>query len=1487
MTANQVVVLVRPDAQGRIDPDWLDAHLTLIAEAGIEAVVLSRPVSGRSHNSSGPGVLEIEPGSGISGELKAVSSRYPDNAVLILQSGVQLPVSALTTVLQDGHEGQLTSCLSTSDPHLNPLAAWAGTPPTLNEANQRLQSLQPLAWLPLSHWPRHLLQIPAEQVGKLAESGLTAEQALADGLIRIQARTDLLVGCYAPDISRIESALSNAAAHIGLMMKDAATNRRRQQGAERAAATLHISHAWGGGVGRWVRDFCANDTSSRHYTLVASGHPDGGWGSRLTLHPGDGEGARLETWHLTPPIRSVAETHPQYAAILRSLIEDHGIGRIIVSSLVGHALDVFETGLPTLQVLHDLFPAWPLLETPPPGESTDAASLESLQEAMSDHGSGEKLQGRSAAGWLELRQAYVQQIQNRSIHLVAPSNSTRQRFRSLHPALEKTEIQLIPHGVSTWPGAQAVSAHEDHSPLRLVVPGRIQAGKGQQLLLEALPRLNRYAHVYLVGSGKQGETFFGRSGVSIIPQYDHAALPELLGAIQPHAALLLSTVEETFSYTLSEMLTLGIPVIATRKGAFVERLQAAGGGFLIEPDSQALVDQIRKLADTPQSLNRIRERLRDHSAPSLSDMVAAYNSLCPVPEQNVPFNGDATSPAGLAHAHETISLLHDLQEQLVALENQKSLVAERTAWAESARDANQQLQAETDRLNHELLETQRRAQSQLDDLEATVEERTLWARRLESELDSARQSLAVAQDQIGTVLNSRSWRLTAPLRAATRIYRRLRHAGLFNPLRWPSLAARSLSSIRREGLAGSLDRAQSGVDDTSIAPASEPPRAIEPPEQWQPVRIPTTDRPSVSIVIPVFGKVRYTQLCLQSIVDAESEQPYEVIVVDDASPDDTAEFLQQSEGIRVVELSENRGFIAACNAGAETARGEYLVFLNNDTIVPDYWLDQLVESIENLPDAGAVGPRLLFPDGSLQEAGGLVFADGSAWNVGRNRSADNPRYLYAREVDYVSGACLLLRRSVFEELNGFDDHFAPAYYEDTDLAFRLRDAGYRVYVQPQVSVVHIEGVSSGTDESSGMKRFQPINREKFLSRWQDRLAAQPLPGPHPDREPEATQAIEHRLGQRTLLIDAYTPEPDQDSGSVRLVNLMRCLQSLDHHVTFATEQLAYAGDYTRALQKIGIEVLYRPHYPNMTALLKARGAEFDHIIISRHYVAEPLIRLVRRHAPHAHLIFDTVDLHYLREQRLADLESSPSLKLAAARTRRAELAVMRQTDQTWVVSPREVEELATTAPDTEVRVVSNIHPVVPRKTGFAERRDIFFIGGYQHPPNVDAAKWFVRDIWPRIHAELPDLGFHLIGSKAPDQVRALGEVSGVRFHGFVENIEPFLEGCRLAVAPLRYGAGVKGKVNMSMSRGQPVVGTPVAAEGMYAEHGRDMMICEDPAEFADAVIQLYQDESLWNALSVAGQQNVDNHFSFDAARQTLAQIFLDLEKRPVDVESGL
>lgn len=688
----------------------------------------------------------------------------------------------------------------------------------------------------------------------------------------------------------------------------------------------------------------------------------------------------------------------------------------------------------------------------------------------------------------------------------------------------------------------------------------------------------------------------------------------------------------------------------------------------------------------------------------------------------------------------------------------------------------------------------------------------------------------------------------------------------FQLLRTLGLARRGWLSLRTRGLASTWQRLRQHLHGS---PLPMPGVWLPPPAPFAPFSLPTSEHPHASVVIPVHGACAHTLRCLRALALHPPATPFEVIVVDDASPDDSLARLRQIGGLRLHARAHNGGFIAACNDGAALARGQFLILLNNDTVPQPGWLDALLAPFNESPDVGLVGARLVYPDGRLQEAGGVVFSDGSAWNYGRGEHPQDCRFTYRRDADYLSGAAIALPLALFRTLGGLDSRYAPAYYEDTDLAFAVRAAGYRTLYQPEAVVVHVEGATAGTDPGAGVKAAQTRNRAVFAHKWAAALTAQPAPGTCPD------PGLLHRKQRQVLIIDANTPRPDCDSGSLRLFELIRTLREEGAHVVFWPANRQADGDYTRALQQLGVECWHAPFAPALPAWLRRHGPRLHSVLVCRHYVARECLPSLRRYAPQARVVFDTVDLHHLREQRQAALAGDHAGLRAAARTRRQELALVAAADVTTVVSPVERELLQAALPAARVEVLSNLHrPALPGP-GFAARSDLLFVGGFRHPPNIDAMRWFVQAIWPTLRHAAPGLRLHCIGADAPPDIWALANVPGVHIHGHVPDLRPWLDGCRMAVAPLRVGAGVKGKITLALAHGLPVVATPIAAEGMQLRDGEEVLLAEDADAFAAAVLRLEQSPELWRRLSVQGRAHLLRHFSVDAARPTLRRLLLD------------
>ncbi|WP_314106294.1 glycosyltransferase [uncultured Stenotrophomonas sp.] len=682
------------------------------------------------------------------------------------------------------------------------------------------------------------------------------------------------------------------------------------------------------------------------------------------------------------------------------------------------------------------------------------------------------------------------------------------------------------------------------------------------------------------------------------------------------------------------------------------------------------------------------------------------------------------------------------------------------------------------------------------------------------------------------------------------------------------LFRRSVASLRTRGWQATWQRIR--VHTRSLPPPQRAPLYLPPAEAFAPFEVPSSVEPRVSIVIPVYNHAAHTLACLRALAAHPPQVACEILVVDDGSSDETVQWMPQVQGLRYEVRAANGGFIEACNDGVARSRGDYVVLLNNDTVPQPGWLDALLETFGTTPAAGLVGSQLLYPDGRLQESGGVVFSDGSAWSYGRFESPDDPRYSALRDADYCSGAALMLPRALWDQLGGLDTRYRPAYYEDTDLAFAVRAAGHRVLVQPASRVVHDEGTSNGTDTGSGIKAYQVRNRGVFAAKWAPVLADHPAPGSVP------TPALLHRRQRQVLILDELVPQPDRDSGSLRQYNLIRMLLAEGAHVVFVPTRREHGGAATEALQKLGVEVWYAPYLEGVGTWLREHGPRFAVAMMVRHHVASECLPLLRRYAPQARRVFDTVDLHYLRERRGAELAGDAGLLRNAERTRARELAVMAGSDVTVLVSDAERAQLQVDAPAVRVELISNLHEVAGAGAPWSARRDLVFVGGFRHPPNVDAMQWFIGDVFARIRAQLPEVRFHCIGADVPPVVQALAaRQPGVEIHGFVPVVTPYMDEVRIAVAPLRFGAGVKGKVNLSMAHGQPVVATTCAVEGMHLRNGDDVLIADDADAFAAAVVRLYRDEALWQRLSVAGLRNVQQHFSLDAAQATVRRVFLE------------
>ena len=618
--------------------------------------------------------------------------------------------------------------------------------------------------------------------------------------------------------------------------------------------------------------------------------------------------------------------------------------------------------------------------------------------------------------------------------------------------------------------------------------------------------------------------------------------------------------------------------------------------------------------------------------------------------------------------------------------------------------------------------------------------------------------------------------------------------------------------------------------------------------------LPVSGEPLVTIVIPVYNNWWVTYRCLRVLQSNSDSTPYEVVVVDDASSDQTMEALKSIRGVTVVRNLTNVGYLASTNRGADQASksSKFLVLLNNDTEPIDGWLDSLYQSIEKDESIGIVGSALIYPNGILQEAGGQIFAGGNAWNLGRGGNPLNAQYSFTREVDYCSAASIIVRKSFWIDAGGFDTRYVPAYCEDADLALTAWNMGYKVMYEPKSWVIHHEGLSHGKSTNSGLKKYQIANNRKLFAKWEADLRIH--------WEDAGVPRFEANRDSKGIVVvcDHQLPALTRDAGSVRTVQILKHIQALGYHAVLVCLDNSTTQVDLDLLQSTGVEV-HQDHKEFYDALFLRRD-RVRAIWTIRQEVHDFFAERLREISPSATFIADLMDVKYREDYNSKSGISQSQLNIAS------------EVEHVILVSEDEAREFNRASETNKVSVIWAEYEAQKTEIDWKHSKGLIFVGGFRHLPNLEGIEWFADKVIPILN----ELGFEapirVVGTGLNTQKIAELEARGLKMLGGVEDLTTIYKESRIAIVPLLNGAGRKGKVGEALSYGIPIVSTSVGTEGFSEILNSGIFVADTPAEMAKAILDLHESVELWSRASSLGKLYCASNLSSRTMRNQIRQM---------------
>lgn len=639
--------------------------------------------------------------------------------------------------------------------------------------------------------------------------------------------------------------------------------------------------------------------------------------------------------------------------------------------------------------------------------------------------------------------------------------------------------------------------------------------------------------------------------------------------------------------------------------------------------------------------------------------------------------------------------------------------------------------------------------------------------------------------------------------------------------------------------------------------------------------LPTSDEPAISIILVLYNRVELTYMCLRSLCEHPGIDPIEIIIIDNASSDETQLFLEKVKGAKVVFNPENIFFPAAVNQGARLAKGKYLLLLNNDAQLLPGSLSSAIKTYESADDIGVVGGRIILLDGSLQEAGSMIWSDGSCLGYGRGDDPSAPMYMFRRDIDYCSGAFFLTSRDLFFEMNGFDEDYSPAYYEETDYCVRLLKSGKRIIYDPNAVILHYEFASSNS--SLDAVELQKMHRELFVSKHRDWLKEQ-----FPSMQSNILQARSRKQStlKRVLFIDDFVPHPWMGAGLPRSNAILSYLVELGYFVTFYP-MLSSANDTWDCIYSDisnVVEVMVGPEYGKLGLkdFWEQRREDYDCLLVSRpHNMAT--VRGILEHTPISSgdqkLIYDAEAIFANREILKLALQGNKPSPEDAQNLINEELQLAQGADAIITVSELESTQF-TRRGHSNVHVLGHNFDLQFSETAFDARQDFLFVGAMpdDDSPNTDSMLWFANEILPIIRQKKEvQARLLVVGTNRSQRIKDLSSEQIIILNR-VDDLTPLYSNTRVFVAPTRFAAGISLKVGEAAANGIPVVTTSLIASQLGWQSGTELLVADDPESFAACCLQLYRNRDMWEMIRTNAFKAMQRDFSHSKFNESLKAV---------------